>query len=264
MLQHISDLQGAAIQASDGAIGHADQFLFDDQHWTVRYLVIDTGGWLSGRRVLVSPIALGGAAWDAQQIGVRLTRQQVEQAPGIDTDQPVSRQYEQTLADYYGYQPYWGGAGVWGAGMYPAPLAYGSLAPVPSMPVIRPMQAAVLDNQPLSQAEHGDPHVRSTREVIGYAIHASDGDLGHVEDFLVDDETWTLRYVVVDTKNWWPGKKVLVSVALIAEIRWPDASVQVNLPRDTIKHAPSFDSGTPLSRTDEARLHAYYQRSAAS
>lgn len=261
MLRSIQNLYDYTIKATDGEIGRVDQFLFDDRHWTVRYLVIDTGGWLSGRMVLVSPIAVRGVHHNDRTIEVDLTRQQVEQSPGIESNQPVSRQKEMEYIQHYGYPPYWEGGGVWGTGLYPAAL-HPAVAPVPVIPPERTSPQTTTGTTQTSTETGGDPHLRSTREVIDYAIQASDGDLGHVEDFLIDDETWTLRYMVVDTQNWWPGKKVLIAPPWIGDISWADSQVRVDLPREAIKSAPEFDPSKPFDRDYEARLYEHYQQPA--
>lgn len=253
MLRSIKALEGYTIRATDGDIGTADHFLFDDQHWTIRYLVVATGGWLSRRHVLISPIAILNAKWDAQRIDLTLTRQQVEHSPPIEADQPVSRQKELDYINYYGYQPYWGGAGVWGMGMYPAALATPGFVPGTPLTTPPPLE------QDADQTEQGDPHLRSTQHVIDYLIQAQDGQLGHVDDFLVDDEQWVVRYMVVDTKTWWPGKKVLVAPEWIAGVEWESFQVKVDLPREIIQHAPEFDPYTPVSQAYESELHSYYQ-----
>lgn len=268
MLHSVNTMQEYTIQVTDGEIGTVDQLLFDDQHWTVRYLVVDTGGWLSGGLVLISPIAIRAVHRNVQTLEVDLTRQQVEQSPTIDAHQPVSRQKELEYFEYYGYTPYWGGAGIWGADMYPAAL-HPVVAPVPTTPIAPLTTPAVppratddaLSEQPTERAEErGDPHLRSTREVIDYTIQARDGDIGHVEDFLIDDESWTLRYMVVDTRNWLPGKQVLVAPRWISAISWAEQQVRVDVPRDTIKAAPEFDPSQPVDRDYEARLHQHYRR----
>jgi uncharacterized protein YrrD len=280
MLRSIHEMQGYTIQATDGEIGKVVEFLFDDEHWVVRYMVVDTGGWLSGRRVLISPIAIQAARWDQQTIDVDLARQQVEQNPGIETDKPVSRQREIEYAGYYGYAPYWGSVGVWGAGMYPAAMypVTAPMAPVAATPVTAPpatpsdgtpggVQTTGVTATPVTAPsttparQEGDPHLRSTREVIGYAIQASDDEIGHVDDFMVDDETWELRYIVVDTSNWLAGKKVLVTPRQISQVSWAESRVYVALSRDTIEGAPPFDPYTPTDRKDEVRLQQYYQQS---
>jgi uncharacterized protein YrrD len=258
MLRSIDDLHGMTIHATDGDIGTVDQFLFDDEAWTVRYLVVDTGGWLTGRLVLISPIAIGGIDWEGQKLDVALTREQVERSPDIATDEPVSRQKEREYFRYYGYPLYWGGAGLWGAGMYPGVLGYPT-----TVPYVPPATAAAAQETiPPAEEEHGDPHLRSTQEVAGYSIQATDDEIGHVEDFIIDDETWAIRYMVVDTRNWWPGKKVLVAPQWITEVSWAESKVYVDLPRETIKNGPEYDPSTLINREYEARLYDYYGRPA--
>jgi len=249
MLRSVSGMRGFTIQATDGDMGAVDEFLFDDVQWTIRYLVVHTGGWLSGRLVLVSPLAFRSVDWDRETFDVALTRQQVEESPSIATDQPVSRQQEEAYSRYYGYPYYWDDLGLWGAGIYPrmASLSavdstYGDGETAPARPSL------------------GDPHLRSAREVTSYTIQARDGDLGHVEDFIVDDESWVLRYMVVDTRNWWPGKHVLVSPHWITAVRWTQSSVVVDLLRETIQACPEYDPSTLLNRAYETRLHQGLQR----
>jgi hypothetical protein len=248
MLRGANDLRRFAIRAADGEIGHVDQFFFDDQKWTVRYLVVDTGSWLPGRRVLISPIALGEVDWPARCVEVRLTRQQVENSPDIGTEKPVSRQHEIDYFQYYGWPFYWAGPGLWGSGMYPGYLA----APPPVPP---PPPSAEPEEQ-----EPGDPHLRATGEVAGYGVQTRDGEIGHVEDFILEMETWAIRYVVVDTRNWWPGKKVLLPPEWIESVSWPEAMIHVDLSRDVIKNAPEWDPSEPITREYESRLYGYYGR----
>ena len=127
MIRSASELKGYTIRASDGDIGEVMQFYFDDEKWTIRYLVADTGGWLMGRKVLISPAALGRVDWNSRTLGVNMTKERVENSPSIDTDRPVSRQHESAYYDYYGYPYYWSGPYVWGPVAYPVypPLAPG-------------------------------------------------------------------------------------------------------------------------------------------
>jgi hypothetical protein len=249
MVRRASELQGFTIRAKDDDIGHVEQFLFDDEKWTIRYLVVDTGGWLSGRRVLISPVALGKADWHNRRLPVNLTRQQVENSPDIDTEKPVSRQQEVGYFQYYGWPYYWGGPGIWGGAMYPGYLA------------VPPAAEVAMEEQRQRAQEEGDPHLRSTKEVIGYKIEARDGEIGHVGDFIVDEETWTIRYLLIDTGGWWPGKKVLVPPPWIERMSWAEAAVYVDLSRDTIKNGPEWDPDTPITREYEERLYGYYGRS---
>jgi hypothetical protein len=201
MLWHASAVNGFSIEASDGDIGTVSDFLFDDASWKVRWLVVDTGNWLSGRKVLLPPSGLGRLYAKDEVFAVELTKQQIKDSPEIDTERAVSRQMETSVYDYYGWSPYWGtGFYMGGFGSMP-----GSGMP-PYLGARRRQEEAAE-----AQANHNDLHLRSVEAVTGYHIHARDGEIGHVEDFLVDDADWSIHYLVVDTKNWWPGKKVLVS-----------------------------------------------------
>jgi sporulation protein YlmC with PRC-barrel domain len=254
MLRPATEIRGLTIHATDGEIGSVQDLFFDDDRWTVRYVVVDTGTLLPGRRVLVSPLAVTGADWDARRLDVRLTRAQVGDSPDIETERPVSRQeqrrQERAYHDYYGWPYYWGGVGLWGAMNLPAALMGPAAAWVPDARPADPTEAAVREDE----AAGGDRHLRSVAEVTGYRIEATDGEIGHVEDFLVDDESWAVRYMVVDTSNWWVGRKVLVAPDWIREIRWADQRVRVDLTRDAVKAAPAYDPTVPLDRALEERL----------
>jgi hypothetical protein len=251
MLREVTHLKGFSIRARDGEIGTLDQFYFDDESWAIRYLVVNTGGWLSGRLVLVSPIALRQAEWQSKRLDVALTKKQIENSPPIDTRKPVSRQHEALHLGYYGYPYYWGGPFMWGLASYPAHLTV-------AKNVVTEGDAL----QATAGKESPDSHLRSTDEVTGYHIEASDGEIGHVEDFLVDDETWAIRYLEVDTRNWWPGKKVLVSPQWIDNVSWPDSKVYVDLSRETIKIGPEYIESLPVTREFEKRLYDHYGRPA--
>lgn len=254
MLRTARGMQGDTLVARDGEIGRVDQFYFDDEQWVVRYLVVDTGGWLTGRKVLISPIAITGTDWERDRVSVNLTRAQVEKSPDWDTEKPVSRQHEMAYHEYYGWPYYWGGIGIWGAGAYP-----GYLAHPPSM-AIAAAEDARAGEGPVPGEREGDPHLRSTQEVIGYVIAACDGEIGHVDDFLIDDETWAIRYLAVDTGGWLPGKKVLVPPRWIEQVSWTEERVWVDLQRSAIQGAPQWDPSRPLTRAEEERFYAYFNR----
>lgn len=251
MLRSVDELKGYAVEATDGEVGSVVEFYFDDESWTIRYLVADTGTWLTGRKVLISPSALGDVDWSSRKLRVNVTRERVENSPGIDTDKPVSRQHEMDYSDYYGYPYYWGGPYLWGPVAMPSGYR-GTYAPQRPTTVEKELEAA--------KRQQEDVHLRSTKEVSGYYIEASDGDIGHVEDFLIDDETWTIRYMVVDTRNWWPGKKVVVSPEWIRGVSWTDEKVRIDLSREAIKNAPEFDEHAPLSRDYERQLYGHHGR----
>jgi hypothetical protein len=250
MLRNVTYLKGFTIRARDGEIGTLDQFYFDDETWAIRYLVVNAGDWLGGRLVLVSPLALRQAEWQSKRLDVALTKKQIEDSPPIDTHKPVSRQHEALYLGYYGYPYYWGGPNLWGLASYPAGLT-----------VEREAVTEAEALQARAGKESADSHLRSTDEVTGYHLEAEDGAVGHVKDFLVDDETWAIRYLEVDTRNWWPGKKVLVSPQWIDNVSWPDSKVYVDLTRETIKNAPEWLESMTVTREYENRLFDYYDRS---
>ncbi len=259
MLRNTRDLKGYAVGATDGAIGHVDDFYFDDEAWVVRYLVVDTGGWLSGRKVLISPMAIGKPNWTDKVLPVSVTKEQVRNSPDIDTEKPVSRQQEIQYSGYYGYPYYWGGAGYWGGGMYPNVM-------LPGYSGFGSEKAERLEAEDTAwRAEEArkrkeDPHLRSCNAVMRYHLHATDGDIGHVQSLLVDDETWAVRYLVVDTSNWWLGQQVLIAPEWITEVSWAERTVSIQLTRQAVKEAPRYDPKTDLNRSEEARLHDHYGR----
>jgi hypothetical protein len=250
MLKSVEELKRYTVQAIDGDVGSVAEFYFDDEKWTVRYLVADTGSWLMGRTVLISPLALGKVDWNSRELWVNMNKERVENSPGIETDKPVSRQHEINYHDYYGYPYYWTGPYLWGPFYYPASYP-GYAAGGPS---------AVEKEFAAAKQQQTDVHLRSTKEVTNYYIEASDGDIGHVEDFLIDDESWTIRYLVIDTRNWWPGKKVLVSPEWIRSINWRDSKVHVDLTREAIRNGPEYEPNALPSRDYEKRLYDHYGR----
>lgn len=241
MLDKAETLKGYILHSRDGEIGTAREFYFDDQHWTIRYLVADTGNWLTGRQVLLSPYALVAVLKEKKQIVVDLTKKQIEDSPSLTCDKPVSRQFEETYYGYYGWPLYWGGPYMWGS---------------------YPYLARDREERPESapQEKAWDPHLRSTHEVKGYHIEAADGELGHVEDFIIDDKTWAIRYLIVNTRNWWPGKKVLVSPQWIERVSWSESKVFVTLSREAIKQSPEYTEASLLTRDYESGLHRHYNR----
>jgi len=241
MLYKAKSLKGYKLESRDGEIGKTDEFYFDDRHWTIRYLVADTGNWLTGRQVLISPYALVAVMSDAQHIAIDLSKKQIEDSPSLTTDKPVSRQFEEVYYGYYGWPIYWGGPNMWGA--YPT--------------IMRGLGIGSDSNK---DDKAWDPHLRSTRDVNGHHIQAEDGEIGHVDDFIIDDETWAIRYLVIDTRNWWPGKKVLISPKWIERVSWNESKVFVNLTRETIKLSPEYTEEARLTRAYEDELHRHYDR----
>lgn len=239
MLRSLKTMFGYELQASDGQMGKVADFYFDELNWFVRYLVADTGTWLSERLVLLSPTALGFADPEKKTLGVALTREQIESSPPIERDMPVSRQMEAELHRHYDWVPYW---------QAPFPFVGTSAA------------VAVQDSSDEEYEVEGDPHLHSVREVTGYHINATDGDIGHVDDLVVEDESWVIRYLVIDTRNWLPGKKVLLVPSWVQQVEWLERMVYVDLKRETIANSPEFDASAPVNRDYEERLYDYYGR----
>jgi len=246
MLYRMEKLIGMSIAASDGEVGKVKDVYFDDQRWAARYLVVQTGSWLDDRKVLISPYVITGIDWILRVVQVDLTMDKVKTSPSFNTNKPVSRQHEMELSGYYGFPYYWSGALQWGETLYP----------------MVPTGAPARINEALpGRAElPADQHLRSAREVTSYHIQATDASIGHLEDFLVDEESWAIRYLVVDTRNWWPGKHVVIPPQWISRLDWDEMRVHVDVTRDAVQHAPEYDPTLELSRTNEASLYRHYER----
>ena len=259
MLRSTKELQSYAIGATDGPIGQVEDFYFDDDAWVLRYFVVDTGTWLSSRKVLISPMSIRQPDWAHRLLPVSISKDQVKNSPDIDTDKPVSRQHEADYLGYYGYPAYWGGVGLWGEGLYPMAMFPADAAHVMNDPEME-RQRAEEARAERERHRNDDPHLRSCNAVVGYYIHATDGEVGHVEGFIVDEQTWAVRYLVVNTSNWWLGHQVLIAPQWITGVHWTDHSVTVDLTRDAVKGAPSYDSSAQLNREWEAGLYAHLER----
>lgn len=257
MLRKTKELEAFTLSASDGEIGKITDCYFDDAQWVIRYLVVDTGDWLSSRKVLISPAAIGNRAWWGERsLPIDLTRAQIEACPDIDSEQPVSRQQERIMLQHFGYPYYWSGRGLWGGGLYPYQISPGMVA-FANTPALYG-QADSDDFDASVSGHRDDPHLRSCNEVIGYHIHAKDGEIGHVQGFLMDDQTWALRYLVVNTSNWWLGHEVLIAPAWIKAVDWSDNTVSIDLSREAIMASPVYDSTTDLVREQESGVHHHY------
>ncbi len=262
MLRNTKDLENYAISAVDGPIGHVKDFYFDDDAWVVRYFVVDASSWLASRKVLISPISVHHPDWLKRTLPVSITKEQVKNSPDIDTDKPVSRQNEEQYMGYYGYPNYWGGGGVWGDGLYPYAMVPGYAGSGPDRVdrVERDREEEAYLRAERARHRNDDPHLRSCKAVTGYHIHATDGEIGHVAGYLVDDETWAILYLIVDTSNWWVGHKVLIAPAWITGVHWPNETVSINLSRESVKGAPVYDPDAIWSRELDRNLYRHYGR----
>jgi len=250
MKRSINSLLGYTIKGTDGEIGTVEEFYFDDRTSTIRYMVVKTGGWFSEKKVLISPEAFQKPEWESKTFSVNLTQEKIKNSPDIDTDKPVSRQQEELIRGYYVWSGYYGPGmyGYWGLGMWGYPLIN--------------VSASDKEMQHVEATEQVDdnPHLRSTHEVTGYDIHATDGDIGEVEDFLIDDATWKIDFMVIDTGHWFPGKKVLISPDWIKKIDWKTGAIIIDNTMDHVKNSPEYDVSKHLNTEYEANLQNYYGR----
>ena len=241
MLIKSKAMTGYTLKAFDGEVGKVKEFLFDDQHWAVRYLVADTGTWLNDRQVLISPWAFGEVDEHNHHILVKLTRKQIEGSPALSTDLPVSRQFESTYHTYYDLPVYWEGPYLWG---------------VHQSPLLGPAEPQHIN----SNGTEWNPHLRSIAAVSSYTIQATDGELGSVKDFILDEKTWAIRYMVVDTNTWWPGKQVLISPQWIDKVSWDLSKVFVTLSKDAVRQSPEYSPTALITREYETKLHGHFDR----
>lgn len=258
MLRNISEMKGCIVRAVDGDIGHVSDIYFDDVQWAARYVIVDTGTWLQSRKVLVSPFAFRVPFWFDRTLSVSLTKEQVKDSPNVDLQLPVSRQHELEYSNYYGYPYYWGSSGIWGWGSQPNMLmsGYDGLL-VNAEANLQHAQLAVADME-AEQEACADVHLRSVNVVKDYRIDATDGDVGHVTDMLVDDTNWAIRYLTVETGSWWLGHKVLIARQWIDSVSWDEGSIKIALTREAIKNAPIYDSSIPIDRAREIEIHQHY------
>lgn len=262
MLRKAHELIGFTIAATDGDIGHVADFYFDAETWQVRYLVVDTGPWIFGRKVLITPEMIEHPLWEDARLPLQLTKEQIEKSPETDFDKPVSRQHEIDIHTHYSRTPYWM--------PFPAYIGAPGIAPVgATTPAAGEPGAAVAPyattsytdemQDALAQADReGDPHLHSIKEVTGYYTQAVDGDIGHIEDFFLDEAEWKIRYLLVDTQNWWPGKQVLIAPDWIDQVSWPESKVFVHVTRGQVKQSPEYNPGPSIQRDYEANLYGYY------
>jgi hypothetical protein len=237
MLRSVKNLKGYTVVATDGAIGPVQDFYFDAQAWAIRYLVVDTGGTISNQLVFLDPATLRQPGWEAEIFPVSLTQEQVKNSPKINPDKPMSRQQESELRTYYNWPPYWDSATLLPTG---ATTGLAPLTPIPPVPSSS-AEAEALE-QVLVEEALDDPNLYSANAVRGYYIQARDEDIGHIDDFLFDDEMWAIQYLIVDTRNWLPGKKVRIAANWVKTISWTERIVRVDLQRETIANSPEYEA----------------------
>jgi hypothetical protein len=263
MLYSTHAITKVKLRSSDGAFGDIKDVYFDDISWIVRYLVVDIGTWNASLLVLISPEALTHFSEDDKAFHTELTRQQIAESPPFDSEKTVSRQHEERLSQYYGWNPYW----TTPMGAYPWPGIYtyppfsqesegmdrwqsDSLPPT----VARELEARI------DQGKDEEIHLRSFNEVRKYGLRATDGDLGILEDLLIEPETWRITHMIADAKRWWPGGEVVIDRGLIQNIDWYEQKIEVLMSRDEVKNAPPYDRDQGITEAYQQALSQYYLR----
>lgn len=238
MIRGLKDFIGYTLTAVDGDVGQIRDFYFDNFNWVVRYMAVEVD---TGRSLLLSPAAAGKMDVETQTISVNLERDFVLNSPSFDLDKPITRVFETELLNYYEWPAYWSG----------------SMASYPLIELIDEMREH--DSSEVMGAQNQE-HITSIRNVFGKQIKARDGEIGHVYDFLVDDEAWNILYMVVDIGAWLPGRKVLLSPTWVTEADWHSGHVEVDLKRETIENSPEYDPLVPLDESYDRQLREYYKR----
>jgi len=241
MLIEAKTLKGYKIIGHDGEVGKVKEFFFDDKYWTVRYIGADTGDWLTERHILITPDALLSVNKETESIFINLFKKQIKDSPPLTNEELISRQFEIAYHLYYGWPMYW------------------------NNPLKRGLNHLAIKNHkqlepPIKDVKFRNPHLRSSQDVSSYHIQATDGEIGHIIDFIIDTENWTIRYLIINTHNWWAGKNVLVSPQWIERVSWKELKVFINLSRESIKLSPVYSAESLLTRDYETQLHRYYNR----
>lgn len=249
MLRRVKPLFDYALAATDGELGRVTDMYFDDQSWIMRYLVADTSAWLPGRLVLIGRESLDAPSWNTRRFPIRLSRQQVEQSPSIETDKPISRLKEEELRKFYHWPKYWGAVEPF---ISPAATTQAEVEAA-----LRGTWSEPSSQSPM-KAPADESGLRSVQELLHYSVHSMDGHVGHVGDFVIDDESWVIRYLVIDSRHWLPGKQSLMAPTWIHHVSWAERRIHLDLPAETVKHSPPFDPEQPLGRTYEVELFKYY------
>jgi sporulation protein YlmC with PRC-barrel domain len=241
MLDKAKALLEYKLNCMNEEIGSVKGFYFDDRHWAIRYLAADTGPWLPGRQVLISPHAVNTVSRERHRVVLGVTRRQIEDAPSLDPEQPVSPQFEEAYHTFHGWPKYWRGPYTWGSAS-------------------RPDRARRHQTQGTDVEAGWAPRVRRTSDVNGAYVQTTDGEMGHVEDLIIDGDTWAIRYLIISAQNWWPGKRVLVSPQWIQRVMWERWEIFIGLSGETIRQAPEYSDHLLVTREYETRLHGHYGR----
>lgn len=244
MLFAITGLLGCPVRTEDGDAGTVKDYLFDDRNWRIRWMVVDTGAWLPGRKILIHPSAIEplvippstgglgmGPGVDRPVVSVALTQNEIKASPDASEDEPVTQQMEDRLYDHYSRDPIWG-ATIFGTNAISPPISAPPL-------VADPRRHGKIETGP--HPGDGDSHLRSAASVKGYHVEATNGEIGHVENFLIDDADWSVRYLLIATRNWWPGKHVQLAPNTVEAFDWMRKHIALNVTREQVQSSPEWD-----------------------
>ncbi len=243
-MRSLKKMIGYSAESLDGKIGEVDNFYFDTPEWFIRYAVIETGGLLNSKRVLISPESFGEPLWQERKFPISLSKEKIENSPTVEEKRPITMQEEENLIDYYGWDTYWG------LGPY-VNLHPRVLAPIRHIPEYVPEDNYIRDSD--------NSILKGLYDIEGFSIHASDGVFGRVEDIIIEDESWIIRYLVIDTRRYLPSKKVLIAPEWIEMVNWSTEEIYVDLEKETIKDTPVYDPDAPIDRAYEEKLYDYHE-----
>lgn len=217
MLQDSKRITGRIIQASDGDVGQVTDFLFDDTSWSLRYLVVETGPWLNGRRILLAPESFErNAFYISDPLPTKLTREQIGNSPLFDNHQKISRDYEENYYDHHGWSGYWNRSN-------PEDTAISAMVSPAQMREIAPDR----------------PHLHSVNSISGFHLHAKDGNIGKVSSVSIETRKWKVAEIVVETGHWYSGKQILILTETIERISYDNSAIYVDLSLDDIRTTPA-------------------------
>lgn len=247
MILSVKDIFDYNLLAEDGEAGKVKDALFDESEWIIRYLVVETGGWLSGRNVLIPPSVLGAPDTARKEFPVSLTRDQIGNSPQLESGASLTRSHEEDLYRHYGWEPYW--------------VPEDAMGPLPGTVMVESGEQLAESEAAVAEAERrAEPRLRSVKEMMGFRVDGPDGKLGKVDSFLMDDESWDLRYIILNTGNWLKSRLVPLSVRWLTALDWDRHKVAVDLSKKDIHDSPEWDESMPMPRQYEVDIHSHYGR----
>jgi len=271
MLRKAHSLIGTKIHATDGEMGHIEDFYFDDAKWMIRYMIVRTGSWFSGKHVMLAPSTIGDVVWEKHSVNVNLSKEQITKSPDLNMEMPVTREQEIDLVRELNYPTYWSGtpgpisdsistmglAATGGPGMAVGPYTgpsglpnevasdiYSTDISNPSALGADPANTAETeiraDVTRAAQAGAVSVQLHEVKRLTGFQVVGSDDAVGKVSDFMIDDESWQVASLLLDTTAWWPGGEVLVATGLITGINPSHSQIRIKSTRDEIKSSPEY------------------------